>query len=246
VGYIDSNTNDTLMINNAHADDFPLLQQFPWNTAPTMDTTFAIGPVPPDGEFIQWNFAGVFRLSGMQAYDAVFTNLGLRHRIGLHPAVRQCTALIDGGSFGETTRAQAFGTAPPFATGASPLAGIEVRGWESVDVSGQIEHDSEAGRVLVNGGEAVDVKTIAASTTIDKLHDHVRVDATVNDVIVTLPDATRFAGRRFTVKKIDASTHAVTIQGQAGQTIDGSPSQSATTPWTAFRLYSTGDNWETD
>jgi len=182
----------------------------------------------------------------MQAYDAVFTSLGLRHRIGLHPSVRQCTALIDGGSFGETTRPQAFGAAPPFAAGASPLAAIEVRGWESVNPGGQIEHDSEAGRVLVNGGEAIDVKTIAASTTIDKFHDHVRVDATIADVVVTLPDARRFVGRRFTVKKVDVSTHAMTIQGQRGQTIDASPSKSTTIPWTAFRLYSTFDNWETE
>ena len=112
--------------------------------------------------------------------------------------------------------------------------------------SGQIERDSEAGSLLVNAGEAVDVKTISASTTIDKLHDHVRVDATVGDVAVTLPDATRFVGRRFTIKKIDVSTHAVTIQGQSGQTIDAAASKSTTIPWTVFRLYSTGNNWETD
>jgi hypothetical protein len=126
------------------------------------------------------------------------------------------------------------------------LAAIDVRGWESVSPSGQIEHDSEAGRVLVNGGEAVDVATIAASTTIDKLHDHVRVDAAAGDVVITLPDAVRFVGRRFTLKKTDVSTHTVTIQGQGGQTIDASASKSTTIPWTVFRLYSTGDNWEMD
>jgi hypothetical protein len=205
VGWIDSNTSDTLTIDNTHAD-VPLSA---WTAAPDINTAFAPGKNPPDGEFIQWNFAGVFRLTGMQAYDPVFTHLGIRHRIGLHASVRQCTALIDGGSFGETTRAEAF-------SGASPLAAIDVRGWESVDISGQIEHDSEAGRVLVNAGEAVDVKTIAASITLDKVHEHIRVDATAGAVIVTLPDATRFAGRRFTLKKIDASTHVVTIQGQSG------------------------------
>jgi hypothetical protein len=128
------------------------------------------------------------------------------------------------------------------------MAAVDVGGWESVDAAGQILEASEAGRILINGGEAVDVKTISGTSavTLDEFQDHVRVDATAGAVTVTLPDATRFVGRRFVVKKVDASTHAVTIQGQSGQTIDGSVSKSTPTPWAVFRLYSTGDNWETD
>ena len=84
------------------------------------------------------------------------------------------------------------------------------------------------------------------STTLEKLHDHIRVDASSGAVTVTLPDATRFVGRRFVVKKVDPSTNAVQVRGQAGQTIDSVASKSTVKRWAKFRLYSTGDNWETD
>jgi hypothetical protein len=237
VGWVDSSTADTLQINNANAD-VPLPG---WTAAPDIDTAFAIGLVPPDGEFIRWGFPGVFRISGLTAAHSIYSLFGTRHRIALTPQVRRCTALIDGVTLGETTRAQAF-------SNATPMAAIDVRGWESVDAAGQTLEASEAGRILTNAGEAVDVKTISGmpAVTLDQFQDHVRVDATAGTVAVTLPAAQRFSGRRFVVKKVDASTHAVTIQAQSGQTIDGSDSKSTTTPWAAFRLYSTGDNWETD
>jgi hypothetical protein len=236
VGWVDSNTDQALVIDNTHAPD---PKPPDWTIAPDPDTAFALAKIPPDGEFIQWNFAGVFRVSGLAARDAIYTALGIRHRIGIHPSVRQCTALIDGASIGETTRAQAF-------SGAPGLAAIEVRGWESVDISGQDENASEAGQILIHGGHAVDLTTITTSTTLDKLHDHIRVDAAAGVVTVTLPDAKRFVGRRFVVKKIDPSTNAVRVCGQAGQTIDDVASRSTVKRWAKFRLYSTGDNWETD
>ena len=242
VGWVDGNTNNMLTIDNTHTppDVDPALLN--WTNPPNTETAFQLAKVPPDGEFIQWNFAGVFRISGLQAYGPIYSLLGIRHVIGLHASVRQCTALIDGISIGETTRAQAF---PSLAT--SPLAAIDVRGWESVaGLGGQIEGESEAGEILINAGQAVDVKTIGASTILDKLHDHVRVDAFASAITVTLPDAKWFVGRRFTVKKIDPSTHAVTIQGQLGQTIDGVPLKNTKKRWAVFRLYSTGENWETD
>jgi hypothetical protein len=235
VGWVDGSSADTLSIDNSHAD----IVLPPWTAAPDVNTAYALAKIPPDGEFIQWNFAGVFRISGMQAYGPIHSELGIHHRIGLHASVRQCTALVDGASLGETTRAQAF-------AGASPLAAIDVRGWESCGIFGQIENDSETGQILINSGQAVDVKTVTASTALDKLHDHVRVDASGGAVTITLPDAQRFIGRRFTIKKIDASAHAVTIQGLNGQTIDGAASESSHNEWAVFRLYSTGDNWETD
>jgi hypothetical protein len=237
VGWVDSSTADTLQINN-HNADVPLPG---WTAAPDINTAFAIGLVPPDGEFIRWGFPGVFRISGLTAAHSIYSLFGTRHRIALTPQFRRCIALIDGVTLGETARAQAF-------SNATPMAALDVRGWESVDAAGQILEASEAGRILTNAGEAVDVKTLSGmpAVTLDQFQDHVRVDATAGAVAVTLPDATRFAGRRFTVKKIDASTNSVTIQGPSGQTINGSVSMSTTTPWAAFRLYSTGDNWETD
>src|SRR5262249_11421843 len=158
-GWVDSNSADTLSIDNPHADVFVP----PWTAAPDTETAYALAKVPPDGEFIQWNFAGVFRISGLQAYGLIHSWLGIHHRIGLHASVRQCTALVDGVSIGETTRAQAFSSASRFSA-------IDVRGWESVGLSGEIEQGSEAGQIFFNSGQAVDVKTVAASTGIDKFH----------------------------------------------------------------------------
>lgn len=69
------------------------------------------------------------------------------------------------------------------------------------------------------------------------------VDAIAGAVIITLPAAASHLGRIYNIKKIDASANAVTIDGNASETIDGALTQSTTTQWFSFQIQSNGTSW---
>jgi hypothetical protein len=60
---------------------------------------------------------------------------------------------------------------------------------------------------------------------------------------VTLPPAMSAAGRSISVKKTDASPHAVTIDGAGSETIDGGLTLALSTPYAAVTLSSDGAAW---
>lgn len=59
ISWVASNTIQVLAIDNSLAPDQP--QPPNWTTAPDTDTAFALAKLPPDGEFIRWNFLGPVR-----------------------------------------------------------------------------------------------------------------------------------------------------------------------------------------
>jgi hypothetical protein len=65
-------------------------------------------------------------------------------------------------------------------------------------------------------------------------------DATLGAITVTLPTAT--SGRIVTVKKIDNSVNAITIDGDAGD-IDGAGTQPLSAQWDALTMQADGTNW---
>lgn len=74
-------------------------------------------------------------------------------------------------------------------------------------------------------GEAT--RTVTTSTTLAVSDQVVLVDATAGAVTITLPPSAQMPGRRVRVKKIDASTNAVTVQASAGDSIDTAVSLAA-------------------
>ena len=68
-------------------------------------------------------------------------------------------------------------------------------------------------------------------------------DATTAAFTVTLPAAASNPGRIYNVKKIDASANAVTIQGSAAETVDGSNTKAVTAQWQNVQLHSNGAAW---
>lgn len=58
-----------------------------------------------------------------------------------------------------------------------------------------------------------------------------------------LPTAINRAGKRLTVKKIDSSANAVTIDAAGSETIDGALTHVLTAQWQVARLVSNGANW---
>ena len=71
----------------------------------------------------------------------------------------------------------------------------------------------------------------------------VQANATGGAFTVTLPTAATSTNLRYTVKKIDSSANAVTIQGNGAETIDGSNTQTLAAQWQALTMVSNGTSW---
>jgi hypothetical protein len=74
--------------------------------------------------------------------------------------------------------------------------------------------------------------------------DHViLVDASGGAVTITLPAAAASSGRMYQIKKTDSSTNALTIKGNAAETIDGTNTISTTTQYQSYTLVCDGTQW---
>lgn len=78
--------------------------------------------------------------------------------------------------------------------------------------------------------------TLAATDSI------VLVNASGGTVTVTLPDAGA-STRQYSVKKLDSSGNAVTVQPAGGQTIDDGPSATLNPQYASITVVSDGNNW---
>jgi hypothetical protein len=89
-------------------------------------------------------------------------------------------------------------------------------------------------------------KLITTTTSITVQADIyiVRVNATGGARTITLPAAAANEGRVLVIKKIDASANAVTVDGNAAETIDGALTFSLPTQYKAVLLYCNGSGWD--
>lgn len=69
-------------------------------------------------------------------------------------------------------------------------------------------------------------------------------DATSAAFAATLPPAATVPGRVYVFKKIDASANAVTVTGNAAETIDGSNTLALSSQWAKTMIVSNGTSWE--
>jgi len=88
---------------------------------------------------------------------------------------------------------------------------------------------------------AVAVKTGAYTLTIND--SVVLCDSTAAAFIIALPTAVGITGREYVIKKIDSSANAVTVDGNAAETLDGAATYSLATQWKYVRIVSDGTNW---
>lgn len=88
---------------------------------------------------------------------------------------------------------------------------------------------------------AVVAKTAAYTAT--NADTYIAVDASGGAVTITLPTATAQAGQIYTVKKIDSSANAVTIDGDGAETIDGAATHVIGAQWGTAHIVSNGTNW---
>lgn len=96
----------------------------------------------------------------------------------------------------------------------------------------------------IDGSVAMAIKTIAADYTLTGDDNTILANTTGNAIILTLPTATNFAGRIYTIKKIGSGgiDKELTINPASG-TIDGGSSYKIYNDWTYVTVQTDGSNW---
>ena len=92
-------------------------------------------------------------------------------------------------------------------------------------------------------GMKLAIRTVTTAPTI-LANDHTLLcDATAAGFSVVLPAAATNSGRILNVKKIDATTNVVTIDGNASETIDGALTYAINEQYRSIQLQCNGSNW---
>jgi hypothetical protein len=106
-----------------------------------------------------------------------------------------------------------------------------------------VNANTAASRFDINGSFGVALNSVSANTTLTSAHHTVLVDATGGARTITLPAASGCSGRIYCIKKTDASGNAVTVDGNASETIDGSTTNSLSSQYDGVTIQSDGSNW---
>lgn len=72
----------------------------------------------------------------------------------------------------------------------------------------------------------------------------IRADATAGAFIVTLPPAAQVPGKRYIVKKVDATANAVTVDANGAELIDGALTQVLGAAFAKVTIQSNGVGWD--
>jgi hypothetical protein len=96
---------------------------------------------------------------------------------------------------------------------------------------------------LTLGSLGAAITAISGATTLDSSHHAVTCDASGGAFTVTLPAASGLAGRMYHIKKIDSSGNAVTVDGNASETIDGDTTKVISVQYDSMMIICDGSNW---
>lgn len=88
-----------------------------------------------------------------------------------------------------------------------------------------------------------DIQTVIAAYTADLDDEIILCNATSGAFSVTLPAVAVSEGKTFTMKKIDSSANAVTIDGSGSETIDGETTQTLDSQHSSMSIYCDGSAW---
>jgi hypothetical protein len=92
-------------------------------------------------------------------------------------------------------------------------------------------------------GAAVPIVAKTADYLVTTSDHTILVDATSDDVDITLPDAADVAGRVVVIKRTDDSANVVRVVAQAGEDIDANQHYFLLDRWDSITVQSYGDNW---
>ena len=110
------------------------------------------------------------------------------------------------------------------------------------DFRKQIER-AIGGRVESGGALSLAVTAVTSDTTIGSDGYFFPVDASGGAVTMTLPPAALSAGRIVAIKKTDSSGYAVTIDGNASETIDDATTATISVQYVTLELFCDGTEW---
>lgn len=161
-------------------------------------------------------------------YPALFTNGTVRLYIGLvnsHARLETPSNYID-------IEAWSLNPATDNNTDLGVLGGLNLR-WRDLHLIRTLNGAGYAGTVAT--------KTGAYTATVSDFL--ILCDATSGAFTVTLPAASTQKGLMLTIKKIDSSANAVTIDGNAAETIDGAATVSLASQYNSRTIVSSGANW---
>lgn len=122
-----------------------------------------------------------------------------------------------------------------------PAAGVTGRLWVTTDAPLTLWLDTGSAWVtLVDVGP---IRTVTTTATITAADGTVLGDATSAAFNVNLPAASTVAGRKFNIKKIDASANAVTVDADGTDLIDGAGTYPLAAQWESITVQSDGADW---
>lgn len=123
------------------------------------------------------------------------------------------------------------------------------------DTAGLIAYDSTLSKVVFNNGGGWNVLDVPSNLTVvtktttytaTTSDDVILVDSTSGAFTVTLYAASGNAGAKLTFIKISSDTNAVTIDGNASETINGNTTTTVDTQYEKLTLVCDGTNWLVD
>jgi hypothetical protein len=98
-------------------------------------------------------------------------------------------------------------------------------------------------RCMYGGKRTPSITTKTTTYTATAADDILLGDATSGAFSITLPAATSSTGLVLTIKKIDASANAVTIDGNASETIDGATTKALSSQYASYEIACNGSAW---
>lgn len=96
---------------------------------------------------------------------------------------------------------------------------------------------------LIGSSSYLNVRTVTATASPAASDYLLLVDATAGAVTINLPAAASNAKRVLIIKKTDGSANAVTLDGNAAETIDGSATKVISTQYQSFTIQCDGSAW---
>ncbi len=109
----------------------------------------------------------------------------------------------------------------------------------------QLLHKHQIADIIVGTTGSVNVTdtvTVTTNTNLDA-ETIVLVNASSGATTITLPSATSYANKVYTIKKIDSSANEVTVDGLGNETVDGETTKTIAFQNTAMQLVSNGASW---
>lgn len=100
-----------------------------------------------------------------------------------------------------------------------------------------------ANSVEVTNGFSAGITTVSSNTTLNSTHYTVLVNASVAAVTITLPAVASSARRIYSIKKIDSSVNAVTVDANGSEQVDGADNTVLTSQWNSKTIQCDGVEW---